>query len=912
MAILSDDFYYQPIRIDTINTRVYADLLAKEGDANGRGLLVTLTENGLMKDTTGIALNLKWEHTSVGNQGLDNFEAVDLSKGLYKITYPTEMLNRGKVRAFIQIIDSGKLAGTRNIEITVDRGVGDDTAIASSDSFTALAQALIDVNNLESTYAPELLSVKQQLADKADRTALAVEKARIDSFTTLPSGSTTGDAELFDARVGDTGIVSKSLGQHIRIIEKGMKKAVREGFLEIDTGEWEIGSISTLGIEVESSIEIRSGYISIPYAEMLKVKINDGYKLAIRFYDDDKVFVKAIGFRTGVKTFDHYPFARFIVSSVSGNTVTDTSYSTQCEIQYTSKANYLYEYFPVELGTIEQGTFGTLNENYDGDVNSLRTSKYVKFGKGKTVKVEVSAGWRYRVYGSDVPVPSSESPATLFIGTYSADAEFLSQSEYLRFTFAYYPNDIRQTVLLPDEYNDSIRFLTYFLETQNNSVVAETGPYSTEDIVVGDEYVNNIGLGLVDVDGFVVESDVRVSTGFVKAFKNTTFYLKEPLGFDGVFMAQYDNEKKLVERKLYSETQTTLIDGWVRLMVRYADQRIITDLTPFLNNIVAQPEHFTENISYLSGDFSSYYETPNYTGVTTSALAATSILDVYSAYDAELAKYPNIMAKKLLGYGCDVNGAADNNLPIYEYSINALTGIGVKSPPKILVSTGLHGQEKTSVWSTLQFVTQLLNDWGNKPNLESLLSNVTLKIVPVSNPSGYNTNTRNNARGVDLNRNFSYKWTEYVEDGLNEFPSYKGANVYSELETQIMRDWLIANKNAIGFWDFHNLVSDVVYTATPNENLKSIFTSILRRLSTRWNVRYGVLESGKTQGYITDYELPMLWREGIVQGIQSSALVEVGRTFAGVEYSKEVIERGIELLSNYILGVLDFYSKGSF
>ena len=181
--VLSDDFYYQPMRLDTINTRVYADLLAKEGDANGRGLLVTLTENGLMKDTTGIALNLKWEHTSVGNQGLDNFEVVDPSKGLYKITYPTEMLNRGKVRAFIRIIDSGKLAGTRNIEITVDRGVGDDTAIASSDSFSALASALIEVqswnariddveqdfidraNNLDATYPTRLVSVETQLAD---------------------------------------------------------------------------------------------------------------------------------------------------------------------------------------------------------------------------------------------------------------------------------------------------------------------------------------------------------------------------------------------------------------------------------------------------------------------------------------------------------------------------------------------------------------------------------------------------------------------------------------------------------------------------------------------------------------------------------------------------------------------------
>ena len=183
MTILADDFYYQPIRLDTINTRVFADLVAKEGDANGRGLLVTLTENGLMKDTTGIALNLKWEHTAVGNQGLDNFEIVDLTKGQYKITYPTEMLNRGKVNAFIQILDGGKNAGSRNIEITVDRGVGDDTAIASSDSFSALASALIEVqswnaridaveadfiqraNHMEEIYPQELISLGSQLAE---------------------------------------------------------------------------------------------------------------------------------------------------------------------------------------------------------------------------------------------------------------------------------------------------------------------------------------------------------------------------------------------------------------------------------------------------------------------------------------------------------------------------------------------------------------------------------------------------------------------------------------------------------------------------------------------------------------------------------------------------------------------------
>ena len=239
MAILSDEFYYQSIRIDTINTRVFADIVAKEGDANGRGLLVTLTENGLMKDTTGITLNLKWEHTSVGNQGLDNFEAVDLSKGLYKITYPTEMLNRGKIRAFIQIIDSGKLAGTRNLEITVDRGVGDDTAIASSDSFSALASALIEVqswngriddveqdfidraNNLDATYPTRLVSVEQQLAEKAAESDLAIERERISNI--ISSGTITeGNTELIDIRVGYDGITYPTAGDAVRSLGQYM------------------------------------------------------------------------------------------------------------------------------------------------------------------------------------------------------------------------------------------------------------------------------------------------------------------------------------------------------------------------------------------------------------------------------------------------------------------------------------------------------------------------------------------------------------------------------------------------------------------------------------------------------------------------------------------------------------------
>ena len=226
MSILSNNFYYQLLKIDSINTKVYGDFIAKEGDANGRGLLVTLTENGLQKDTTGITLNLKWAHTNVsGLQNLDPFEAVDLTKGLYKITYPTDMLRKGKVDAFIQIIDSGKLIGSRNIKINVEATVGDDTAIESSNEFRALASALVEVqgwnariddveqgfidkaNNLDATYPIELNSVKSQLADieliadtaaqKADAMASGAPKGVYTTLALLQVAYPTGDTGAY-------------------------------------------------------------------------------------------------------------------------------------------------------------------------------------------------------------------------------------------------------------------------------------------------------------------------------------------------------------------------------------------------------------------------------------------------------------------------------------------------------------------------------------------------------------------------------------------------------------------------------------------------------------------------------------------------------------------------------------------
>lgn len=56
----------------------------------------------------------------------------------------------------------------------------------------------------------------EQLDTKANETDLQLQKIRIDSFTRLEEGSTTGDAELTDSRIASDGTVYPTLGEAIR------------------------------------------------------------------------------------------------------------------------------------------------------------------------------------------------------------------------------------------------------------------------------------------------------------------------------------------------------------------------------------------------------------------------------------------------------------------------------------------------------------------------------------------------------------------------------------------------------------------------------------------------------------------------------------------------------------------------
>lgn len=75
-----------------------------------------------------------------------------------------------------------------------------------------------------------IVELNEQLDKKANEVDLNVERKRIDNFTRLTEGSTTGDAELIDGRVGADGTSYTLIGNNIRATSKNVNSLISNVF----------------------------------------------------------------------------------------------------------------------------------------------------------------------------------------------------------------------------------------------------------------------------------------------------------------------------------------------------------------------------------------------------------------------------------------------------------------------------------------------------------------------------------------------------------------------------------------------------------------------------------------------------------------------------------------------------------
>lgn len=71
-----------------------------------------------------------------------------------------------------------------------------------------------------------------QLDKKAKQSDLKTLESRMNNFTALPEGSTTGDAELIDSRVGEDGVTYQTVGEAIRSQMKGKANNI-QSYVEV-------------------------------------------------------------------------------------------------------------------------------------------------------------------------------------------------------------------------------------------------------------------------------------------------------------------------------------------------------------------------------------------------------------------------------------------------------------------------------------------------------------------------------------------------------------------------------------------------------------------------------------------------------------------------------------------------------
>jgi protein MpaA len=106
---------------------------------------------------------------------------------------------------------------------------------------------------------------------------------------------------------------------------------------------------------------------------------------------------------------------------------------------------------------------------------------------------------------------------------------------------------------------------------------------------------------------------------------------------------------------------------------------------------------------------------------------------------------------------------------------------------KILVFGGIHGDETAG----LAVARRLERTWAPE--------NADLWIVEHLNPDGVAARTRQNARGVDLNRNFPYRWRRL---GRRGDPTWSGPRALSEPETRLARRLIRRLRPEVTVW-FH-------------------------------------------------------------------------------------------------------------
>ncbi len=194
-----------------------------------------------------------------------------------------------------------------------------------------------------------------------------------------------------------------------------------------------------------------------------------------------------------------------------------------------------------------------------------------------------------------------------------------------------------------------------------------------------------------------------------------------------------------------------------------------------------------------------------------------TMAEIYSKLDSMRLAFPNLITSKfVIGYTIE-------NRPIYAVKISDNPDLD-ENEPEVFYNSLIHCREPAAMMAVMYYMYYLLENYGTNPEVTYLVNNREIFFVPLINVDGYEynrttnpsgggmwrKNRRNNggSYGVDLNRNFGYKWG-YDNTGSSNIPNdetYRGTAAFSEPETQAFRQFVNGRqfKTALNYHTYSN------------------------------------------------------------------------------------------------------------
>uniref|UniRef100_A0A182FJ97 Peptidase M14 domain-containing protein n=2 Tax=Anopheles albimanus TaxID=7167 RepID=A0A182FJ97_ANOAL len=228
--------------------------------------------------------------------------------------------------------------------------------------------------------------------------------------------------------------------------------------------------------------------------------------------------------------------------------------------------------------------------------------------------------------------------------------------------------------------------------------------------------------------------------------------------------------------------------------------------------------------------------------------------DIYDWMDYLAKTYPDICSTKSIG-----KSVQGRELKVLRISNGSPTNSA------IWMDGGIHAREWISPATVTYIAGNLVEDWDNQP---AYIRSIDWYILPVHNPDGYEHSHqydrlwRKNrgglqygpCAGVDLNRNYGYKWGG---QGTSKQPCseiYAGTGPFSEPETKAVSDFMRQSAASWkGFLTFHSYGQYILYpwgydrvVPPDHAELKRAGDAAAEAIQRNSGMRYTVGPSGST------------------------------------------------------------------